>query len=256
MDSIIRQMEKVESDVKNELRPSLAEIVAAAELYRRLGKDFTFSGGNGLDKKVNGILLALSNGILDDIDERIDFAISEAEAEDDSEDIRAYVFRDLGGETATDRIDRHVSRMKYVIEAGIAIGFAQKLARANIVSTLFQLVQNPTYKMLIPDARRGDGYAASYITDGDLNSGRGISPNIIKAIGTVGSTMIAEAFHYGKIQVYARKGAIGYGVQRNSSYDCPDCDEVCSVIHPLTEIVVPVHPHCCCSTYPIYPDDL
>lgn len=254
MKNIIRQMEKVEGDVERDIRPSVSSIVAAAELYRNLGEQFTFEGIPSLDEKVNQILLDLSNTILDDIDTRVSFAIDESESEDE-DGIRAYIFRDLGGDTATDRVDRHVSRLKYVIEAGLAIGFAHKLTGTKLVSELMQLIKNPFYGMLIPQARTDGGYKASYIADGDLNSGRGINSNIIKAISGVGETMIAEAFHFGRIQTYQKKGAIGYGVKRNSTYDCPDCDDVCAVVHPLTEIVVPVHPHCCCSTYPVFARD-
>ncbi len=256
MRNIIKQMEKVEGDVKRNVRPTVSAIVAAAELYRNLGKSFSFAGIPSLDEKVNLMLLDLSDTILDDMDERVRFAIEEAEAEEDNEEIRAYIFRDLNGETATDRVDRHVSRLKYVIEAGLAIGFAHNIARSRLAGELMLLVQNPFYNMLIPQARKDGGYNASYIADGDLNSGRGINPNIIKSISGVGSTMIAEAFHFGQIQNYRRKGAIGYGVKRNSTYDCPDCDDVCAVVHPLSEIVVPVHPNCCCSTYPIYVGDI
>lgn len=256
MRNIIRQMEQAEGDVKRDIRPSVAAIVAAAELYRRFGKGFSFAGIPELDRDVNRLLLDLSDDILDDMDNRVKFAIEEAEAEDYDDDIRAYIFRDLGGETATDRVDKHVSRLKYVIEAGIAIGFAHNIAKSRLVNELMMLIQNPFYNMLIPKARDEGGYNASYIADGDLSSGRGVNNNIIKSIAGVGSTMIAEAFHFGQIQTYRRKGAIGYGVKRNSTYDCPDCDDVCAVVHPLTEIVVPVHPHCCCSTYPIYAGDL
>lgn len=256
MNKVIKQMEKVEGDVRRDIRPSLLELVSAAELYRGFGKTFTFAGLPALDEKVNRILLDLSNTILEDIDTKVRYAIAEAEAEDYSGEIQTYVYRDLDGENATNRVDKHTSRLKYVIEAGIAIGFAHNFTKTKLVNELMTLIQNPFYKMYIPQAREDGDYKASYIVDGDLNSGRGINTNIVKSIAGVGTTMIADAFHYGRIATYRRDGAIGYGVMRNSSYDCPDCDDVCAVIHPLTEIVVPVHPNCCCSTFPVFSEDL
>lgn len=249
-------MEKVDGDVRRDIRHSVSEIVLLAEAYRRLGKHFSFNVSEDLNQAVNDSLVKLSDRIIDDINARIDFAIDEAEADDYDLDCKSYAAREINGETAQDRIDGHVSRLKYLFEAGIAIGFVNKLSRSKIETTIMQLVANPYYQMLIQSARMESGYAATYIMDGDLNSGRGVSSNIVKAISVVGATMIADAFHYGRLQIYQRSGAIGYGVKRNSNFDCPDCDAVCAVIHPFTEIVVPVHPNCCCSTYPVFDENL
>lgn len=254
MDRIIKQMEHVEGDVKRDIRPSVSEIVLLAEAYRRLGKDFTFDADAGLDAAVNQSLVRLSDRIISDIGNRLDIAINEADADEFDLDIKSYATRQIDDATAQERIDGHVSRLKYVFEAVIAIGFVNKMSRSKIETTIMQVVANPYYLMLIPNARRDGGYAATLIVDGDLNSGRGVNSNIIKAIALVGGTMIADAFHYGRLLTYKRDGAIGYGVKRNSNFDCPDCDAVCAVVHPFTEIVVPVHPNCCCSTYPVFPD--
>lgn len=255
MDKIIKQMEKVEGDVRRDIRPSVSEIVLLAEAYRRMGKDFTFDAAADLDNSVNKSLVRLSDRIISDIGNRIDFAIDEADAEDFDLDCKSYATREINSETAQQRIDGHVSRLKYVFEAVIAIGFANAMSRAKIEITIMQVVANPYYLMLIPNARKEGGYAATLIVDGDLNSGKGINSNIVKALAVVGKTMIADAFHYGRLQTYKRDGAIGYGVKRNSNFDCPDCDAECAVVHPFTEIVVPVHPNCCCSTFPVFGDE-
>lgn len=252
MEKVIKQMEKVEGDVRRDIRPSVSEIVLLAEAYRHLGKDFTFDADEGLDQSVNKALVKLADRIVSDISDRIDIVIDEADADDFDLDCKSYATREINDETAQQRIDGHVSRLKYVFEAVLAIGFANAMSRAKIETTIMQVVANPYYLMLIPNARRDGGYRATYIVDGDLNSGRGINANIVKAIAVVGTTMIADAFHYGRLQTYKRDGAIGYGVKRNSNFDCPDCDAVCAVVHPFTEIVVPVHPNCCCSTYPVF----
>lgn len=45
---------------------------------------------------------------------------------------------------------------------------------------------------------------------------------------------------------------VGYYVFRGSDYDCPACDEQCGFIHPLTEMVLPVHPRCLCFCVEAY----
>lgn len=256
MKKVIKEMEKVAVDVRRDLKLTIAEIVALCEKYRYLGKEFTFGVDPDLDANINQALLRLSDQIIDDVDSRVHTAIQEAEADDETTEIMLYIGRDINGETATDRIDKHVSRLKYVIEAFIAIGFANKIYRGSLEHQILLHIINPYTTDLLAQARADALYLASFIRDGDLNSQRGYAKNIVQAISAVGTTMIAEAFHYGRILGYSRDGAIGYGVRRNSSYDCPDCDEVCAVIHPLTEIVVPVHPNCCCSTYPVFPDEI
>ena len=256
MKRVIREMERVEADVKKDLKQTIAEVVALTEKFRYLGKSFTFEDA-GVDADINQLLLQLSDQIQADIDVHVLFAIQEAEAEDDSSDIYAYIGRaDEHGIDAQDRIDTHVSRLKYLMEGFIAICFAQKIYRGRMEHQMLLHVLSPYGDDFFKTARKDKEYLATFIKDGDLNSRSGYSNNIVKAISVVGSTMVAESFHYGRVAGYRKAGAIGYGVKRNSSYDCPDCDEVCAIVHPLTEIVVPVHPNCCCSTFPVFTDDI
>ena len=254
MKRIIREMEKTLSDVQREVKATIKELVALCENFRGMGKAFTFAS-SGTDAQVNALLLELSNRIQEDFDDRIQFAIEESE-DDDNDGILAYVGREYNGMTSQERIDGHVSRLKYLVEGFIAIGFSSGFSATKIRTQLYILTSNPDAMGYFADARKAGGFKASYITDGDLNSRKGWQRDIIKSISGVGATMIADAFHYGCIDRYKRSGAIGYGVQRNSTYDCPDCDDVCAVIHPFSEIVVPVHPNCCCSTFPVYAEDL
>ena len=49
----------------------------------------------------------------------------------------------------------------------------------------------------------------------------------------------------------SRNGTRWYRTFRRSSWDCPQCDAVAAVIHPVTEQVLPVHPYCVCGMYEI-----
>lgn len=50
-------------------------------------------------------------------------------------------------------------------------------------------------------------------------------------------------------EVIQRQGGRWYRTYRRSSYDCPACDDVAAVVHPITEQVLPVHPWCVCGMY-------
>lgn len=61
-----------------------------------------------------------------------------------------------------------------------------------------------------------------------------------------------EAYNDALAMKWTNGGAIGYYVFRGSTYDCPACDEQCGWLHPLTDMAVPVHLHCCCVTVEAY----
>lgn len=255
MERIIKEMAEVPSDVRGDIKATVKKILSVCEKYRSLGKKFTFEAA-GIDDDVNRLLLELADQLMDDFNERIQFAIQESGDEDEAEDIMLYLGRDTDGETPQDRVDRHVSRLKYLLEALVAIGFTEGIPQGSMPAWVMQRISNQETDDSILRARRDREYSQTYIRDGDLNSQTGFAKDFVRAISVIGATMVAEAFHYGRIRNYGRMGAIGYGVQRNSSYDCPACDEVCAVVHPLSEIVLPVHPNCCCSTFPVFAGDL
>lgn len=64
-----------------------------------------------------------------------------------------------------------------------------------------------------------------------------------------------EAYNDALVMKWTVKGAIGYYVFRASNYDCPLCDEQCGFLHPLTEMVVPIHPNCVCITIEAYANE-
>ena len=87
---------------------------------------------------------------------------------------------------------------------------------------------------------------------GGAKYGKGTPESILKGLTLTNQTMVNQAYQYGRILRYRHDGAIGYRVYRNSTYDCPVCDELCIGIHPLDEIVLPAHPRCVCYTKPVY----
>lgn len=255
MEKFIKRMEKAEEDARHEVRDTVAAVAALCEKHRALGKKFTFDAA-GEDADVNALLLAMSDRLMSDFEDAARLAISDAEAEDDESEIMPYLARERDGLTVQDRIDRQAARLKYRLEGLLAVAFAENVRRGEIKSWLSARVSSPSMDGRIADARTDPDYAASWLKEGDLNSRPGYANDIAKAVAVIGSTMAAEAYNYGKILGYRRSGAVGYGVRRNSSYDCPLCDEICAVAHPFSEIVVPAHPHCCCSTFPVFRGDL
>ncbi len=82
--------------------------------------------------------------------------------------------------------------------------------------------------------------------------GSGNSYQVGKSVWMLLNVTSMEAYNEALAMKWSGRGAIGYYVFRASTYDCPLCDEQCGYLHPLTEMVVPVHPHCVCVTIEAY----
>lgn len=256
MSSIINIQTRIEPQIRRKVKEYLSKITDLSEPFRYMGRTFVFSANTNLDTAVNKIFISLGDSILNDIEGYVKSAISLAEAEEDDNTIIPYISREQDGITPQKRIDRHSSRLKYIVEGWIAIGFANKITKGKIINEMTTFLDNRTASTLWKKAEKDANYSATILKDGELLKGKGIMSSVIKSYSLIGETMTREAYTYGRILQYEKMGAIGYKVKRNSSYDCPLCDELCEVIHPLNEIVLPAHPRCCCTTIPIFLKDI
>lgn len=82
--------------------------------------------------------------------------------------------------------------------------------------------------------------------------GAGNSYQVGRSVWTLLNVTSMRAYEDALVMRWAGIGAIGYYVFRASRYDCPLCDDECGFLHPLTEMVVPVHPNCVCVTVEAY----
>lgn len=82
--------------------------------------------------------------------------------------------------------------------------------------------------------------------------GSGNSYQVGRSVWTLLNATSMEAYNNALAMKWTGKRAIGYYVFRASNYDCPLCDEQLGFLHPLTEMVVPVHPNCVCITIEAY----
>lgn len=82
--------------------------------------------------------------------------------------------------------------------------------------------------------------------------GSGNSYEVGKSVWMLLNVTSMEAYNDALSMKWTGRGAIGYYVFRASNYDCPLCDEQCGFLHPLTNMVVPVHPNCVCLCVEAY----
>lgn len=82
--------------------------------------------------------------------------------------------------------------------------------------------------------------------------GSGNSYEVGRSAWTLLNVTAMEAYNGALAMKWTFGGAIGYYAFRASNYDCPLCDDECGFLHPLTDIVVPIHPNCVCICVEAY----
>ena len=250
MNRVIEEMAKAEKDVEKRLRMYIPEIIRECMAFAYLGKDFTFEL-SGTSDAVNAKLIALSDAILEDIEERARKAIAFADEEDDEDIILAYIRRPIGEEDIVQRIDKHCSTLRYFLEGWIAMGMVNRLKEHEITNQIMTHIDNPFSSDLWHDAFDA-GYLATSIRSKGYSYGKGNQRNVLSALTEIERYAINEAFQYGRILSYGKQGAIGYRTHRASTYDCPRCDELTTRVWPLDIIVLPEHPRCVCFSTPVF----
>ena len=254
MQRVIDEMAKAKYDVERNLRIYIPEIIRECASFAYLGKNFTFDYQD-LSDRVNQRLISLSDAILDDIESRARKAIEFAEEEDDEDAILLYIRRQIGEEDLVQRLDKHCSTLRYFLEGWIAIGMVNKIKDYELTNHILSYIDNPLASPLWQDAFNA-GYLSDSIKGTGYAYGKGNQRNVLSALTEIERYSINEAFQYGRILNYGKRGAIGYRTHRASNYPCEACDELTMHIWPLDVIVLPEHPHCVCYSTPVFADEI
>jgi hypothetical protein len=254
MNRVVEEMAKAKGDVERRLREKVSEIIRKCSAYANLGYSFTFDIADLADK-VNMSLIALSDAILEDIEERAERAIEYAEAEDDKDAILLYIRREIDGQDIVQRIDKHCSTLRYFLEGWIAIGMVNKIKEHELTNFVLQYIDNPFASPLWQEAFNA-GYLSTAIRSRGYSYGKGNQRNVLSALTEIERYAINEAFQLGSVLKYGKMGAIGYRVHRGSTYDCPSCDGLTRQVWPLDTMVLPNHPRCMCYSTPVFSDEI
>lgn len=252
MDLIIDRMASVKGKVSSTLRKRIEEVLRLCEPYKSYGEKFTFATIPELNGKVNDVLIALSDELLDEYNDDALFAISTADDDEDKPLVLAWINRDINGENAQYRVDKYSSHLKHILEGWAAIGFVSGLPVTKTVVEAMAYIDNPFVSPLWQSAFKNPKYLSPIIQSKGFSYGKGTPTSVLQGLTLVGQYMINDAFQYASVQKYKRMGAIGYMVHRGSGYDCPSCDSLCGYVHPLDEVCLPSHNRCCCYSTPVF----
>lgn len=251
MAEVVALMAMLRGKVDALIAKKIAEIIAMCQEYAYLGKRFSFKSVPGLDEDITRLLLQLSDEVMSESMRGVDKAI-ELSGSTERNSIISYVNRERDGEDATTRDDKYASRLKYFVEGMMAVGFANHLNNVKMYRDIITYYKTPYVYPLISEAfKHPEGYVSEMILSRGFHLGSGTQGDVAKGFTVVGRTMIDEAYQMGTALTFKKMGYEFYRVRRGSTYDCATCDELCVGVHPVNDIVLPAHPHCCCYMIPV-----
>ena len=246
-------MAQMKGRVSAHTRRTANLIIALAMQYSFLGTSFTFDADDDLDRQVNLLLVQLSDAIEEDAEERA----AKTTSEEDRETALAWAHRPQDGQDPTERLDAHSSALKLALEGYLAVCFANAWTKGAITAQVNRFLASPNMWPPAKEAFGDNRYRAPFISERGFHGGPGVAADPRKGMTLVGQGIISETYQRGVILSYERMpGVIGYRVHRGSTYDCPECDDLCRGIHFLDETVLPAHPRCCCYTTPVRASDI
>lgn len=164
-----------------------------------------------------------------------------ADHEENRDSILPIVLGENHGQTFEERLsdycEKYRNELMLLIGAGLFLGIAESALAKSIGENL----KHPYANQLLTD-----GIAAP------LTYGRGRTNSMFTALSGLTKYGIESAWMLHWELKTEADGAIGWLVQRGSSYPCPQCDDNCG-FHSINEgTQLPQHLSCCCIATPIY----
>lgn len=164
-----------------------------------------------------------------------------ADHEENRDKILPFILGENHGMTFAERLedycDKYRDELMLLIGAGLLLG----IGKSALVKSIGENLKHPYDNQLLAD---GIGAGISY--------GRGRTNSMFTALSGLTKYGIESAWmRHWELKTEA-DGAIGWLVQRGSSYLCPQCDDNCG-FHSIDEgTQLPQHLSCCCFAVPIY----
>lgn len=253
MPEVIDLMAGMKGYVNGRTLATVNQIIAISQEWSFLEADFTFDASADLDAQVNRLLILLSDAIMEETERRAGLTTDE----ESRETALIWARRPIDGQDTTWRLDRHCSDLKFALEGYLAVCFARHIAGTEIFGGVTAFLNSPNTWRPMRESLADPEFRSRFVADAGFHFGRGVAADPRDGLTLVAQTFINEAHQRGVLSEYSRMpGVIGYRVHRGSSYDCPECDDLCRGIHPLDEQVLPAHPRCVCYTTPVRAEDL
>ena len=247
-DDALDEMAGAKSSSKRRINKAILEILTLANAYRSDGGDFSFDMHPEFDEEVDRILIAMSDGLLQDAERRARKLLALLELEEDEID-ETIADAESGEHGLQWALDMHASNLKALLGVWIALMFAKDLTVNKTFTHAIAYMNAPEASPLWREAVR-----ARIVDPNEVRFGRGYQRRIPDAVAVLMQTFIYTAFTKGYIRKGGKDGAIGYRTFRQSNYDCAMCDSLTKRVWPIDEAVIPAHPRCVCGIELVFPD--
>ena len=255
IDEVTKVLTGIKGRVTSETLETIRKILILCQEYSFLGEKFTFDASKDLSDEVNNILIQLSDAMLSEADRR---TLKTIDNDDDNDTVLAWIHREYNGESSTERMDRHSSALRFLLEGYLAVSFANKLTNTNIIGDVLRYLSNPYGWKPMQEARMHPERWASETVREVFRPGRGNATNPIDAMANMIQYQVLDGYQHEVLLDYGRDpDIVAYNVHRGSDYDCEACDEVVAGgPYSLDYQVLPVHPRCVCWTSPVRASEL
>lgn len=164
-----------------------------------------------------------------------------ADHEENRDKILPFILGENHGMTFAERLENYCGKYRDELMVLVGAGLFLGIAKSALVKSIGENLKHP--------------YANQLLSDGievPLTYGRGKSNSMFTALSGLTKYGIESAWmQHWELKTEA-DGAIGWIVQRGSSYPCPQCDDNCG-FHSIDEgTQLPQHLSCKCFAVPIY----
>lgn len=255
IDEVTKYLIGIKGRVTSETLEVIRKILNIAREYSFLGERFTFDASSDLAEQVDDILVQLSDAMLEEADRR---TLKTVENDDDDDNVLAYIHREHNGETNEERMDKHASALRFLLEAYLAVSFANKLTNADIIGDVLRYLADPYGWQPLRDAMKNPERWSSEMFTRGYHPGRGNAVSPIDAMANMIQYEVLEGYNRGLLLDFQRDpDIVAYRVERGSSYDCDMCDEIVAGSPYLLDVqVVPSHFRCQCVVIPIRANEI
>lgn len=164
-----------------------------------------------------------------------------ADHEENRDKILPFILGENHGQSFAERLNDYCGKYRDELMLLIGAGLFLGIGKLALVKSIGENLKHPYANQLLAD---GIGAGISY--------GRGRTNSMFTALSGLAKYGIESAWmRHWELKTEA-DGAIGWLVQRGSSYPCPQCDDNCG-FHSIDEgTQLPQHLSCCCFAVPIY----
>lgn len=160
-----------------------------------------------------------------------------ADHEENRDKILPFILGENHGMTFAERLEDYCGKYRDELMVLIGAGLFLGIAESALVKSIGDNLKHPYANQLLAGG-----------IEAPLTYGRGKSNSMFNAINTLTRFGIGRAWMYDRHLKAEMEKAQGFITFRNSHFLCDICDEYASYVHPMDDIIPPIHANCVCGT--------